>query len=157
MRGRVRLGVAAAAVLAVLWLARGTDRGGGGATRPDRAASPSPSAPSSAWRAPRPAPDPEAIRNVFEFGRNPSGSVSAPAPRRREERTGPEESTRAAGVALVGLVRSGDRLKAALQIDGEVLLLAPGESSRGFAVIAIEGERVRLRQPDGREEDLVLP
>jgi hypothetical protein len=46
---------------------------------------------------------------------------------------------------------------AAVIIDGEVLLLAEGESALGFTVLDIREEAVRLRDPEGNEETLELP
>jgi hypothetical protein len=53
-------------------------------------------------------------------------------------------------VRLVGLLRRGGRLRAALAIVGETVVLAPGESSGGYSVVSIdEDEGVTLRGPDG--------
>jgi hypothetical protein len=46
---------------------------------------------------------------------------------------------------------------AALAIDGEVMLLGPGESAGGYTILAVGDEDIRLRGPDGREETLALP
>jgi hypothetical protein len=58
-------------------------------------------------------------------------------------------------VRLVGFVRRGRGLAAALFVNGEVVLAGPGEDAGGFAVLAVDEEGVRLRGADGRELSLV--
>jgi hypothetical protein len=59
----------------------------------------------------------------------------------------------------VGLVRRGDRVVAAFAApDGEVELAGPGDAAGGaFVVVAIVGDSVRVRRPDGTETTLILP
>lgn len=53
-------------------------------------------------------------------------------------------------VRLVGLLRRGAQIKAALAITGETYVLASGESAAGYTVVGIdEDEGVRVKMPDG--------
>jgi hypothetical protein len=52
----------------------------------------------------------------------------------------------------VGVVKRDGRLRAALSIGGEIVLLAAGESAGGVTVLAVQEDGVRLRGPDGRDE-----
>lgn len=155
MRLRLLLALGALGALAVVVAVRGSGRGVGEDVR--RA----PVAPAP----PAPAPsrseaeiDPAAIRDVFRYGDEPrAGLVSVPRPGSRvggHEASGLLPPPRA---RLVGLVRRGSRLVAALAIDGEVMLLGPGESAGGYTILAVGDEDIRLRGPDGREETLALP
>jgi hypothetical protein len=61
-------------------------------------------------------------------------------------------------VALVGFVRQGGELRAAVSIHGTVSVLAKDESSEGYVVLAIDEDRgVTLRAPDGADVTLVSP
>jgi hypothetical protein len=75
--------------------------------------------------------DLERLRDVFRFAdeRPPTETVPRlePVP---AVGVGPPEAT---GPRLVGLVRRGGRLLAALSRDGEVALMAPGESGAGWS------------------------
>ena len=106
----------------------------------------------------RPAPpdvDLLEIRDIFRYADEPriaptrSGGGTQGAV---ESHDAPPQRTR-----LIGLVQRSDRLVAAVSIDGEVLLLAAGESALGFTVLDIREETVRLRDPDGDVEALELP
>ena len=55
----------------------------------------------------------------------------------------------APAVRLVGLIRRGGALKAALQIHGESVTVGMGDSAGGYAVVAIDEDGVRLRAADG--------
>ena len=57
----------------------------------------------------------------------------------------------------MGVVRRDGRLRAALSIGGEIVLLAPGEAAGGVTVLAVLEDGVRLRGPDGREEVIAQP
>jgi len=73
----------------------------------------------------------------------PASVVAAPAPSANPLR-------------LIGLVRKGGSLKAAVSMWGETVVLGTGEESRGYRVLSIDDEGgVRLRGPDGSE--LMLP
>jgi hypothetical protein len=55
-------------------------------------------------------------------------------------------------VRFVGVVARGGRPCAALVIEGEVVLLAPGESSAGYTLLGVDpDEGARLRTPAGAE------
>ena len=59
---------------------------------------------------------------------------------------------------LVGLVRRAGLLRAALAVDGEVLLASPGDVVAGFRVLSLDEEAgVRVRSPEGLETTLALP
>jgi hypothetical protein len=61
-------------------------------------------------------------------------------------------------VALVGFVRQGGDLRAALSIHGSVSVLAKGDSADGYVVLAIDEDRgVTLSAPDGTEATLPPP
>jgi hypothetical protein len=108
----------------------------------------------------RPAP-PDAdlltIRDIFRYGDEPR--IESRAPRRDEvpEAAAVEHPPPTSRLHIIGLVHRADSRVAALAIDGEVLLLGEGESGAGFTVLAIRGETVRLRDPDGEETTLELP
>jgi hypothetical protein len=116
--------------------------------------------PSSSARVPPAVPDRDLleIRNIFRYADEAGAGVDSA----RGARDGAVDAPRGEAPApprarLVGLVeRSGD-LVAALSIDGEVLLLGEGGSARGFTVLGISEEAVRLRGPEGEEETLLLP
>ena len=50
---------------------------------------------------------------------------------------------------LVGLVRRGGALRAALAIEGETVVVGTGERAGAYIVIAVEEDGVRLRAADG--------
>jgi hypothetical protein len=63
-----------------------------------------------------------------------------------------EPSASASPLRLIGLVRQGDRLKAALSLWGETIVLGAGEEARGYKVLSVDEERgVSLKGPDGSE------
>jgi len=126
------------------------------------AASPAPAAAAGASAASRPQPrrvepavDPATIRDVFRFVERPS--VAAPL----VERTPAPAVTGAAAspkpFRLVGLVRRQGRLLAAFAIDGDVVLLGPGETAGDVSVLEVGEEGVRIRRRNGSEERLALP
>jgi len=102
-----------------------------------------------------PAVDPATIRDVFRFVERPS--VAAP----RVERTPTPAMAEAAAsperFRLVGLVRRQGRLLAAFAIDGEIVLLGPGETAGDVSVLEVGEEEVRIRRRNGAEERLALP
>ena len=146
MRGRVLAVAVLTAALAFYLLreAGGPDRSSAGldaarATPPatlvgDPSATPSPS-----------------LRNVFEY----VSAASRPAPPAPSTAVAPVSSAALAPppappLRLVGLLRRGAQVKAALAILGETVVLASGESAGGYTVMAIdEDEGVRVRTPDG--------
>jgi hypothetical protein len=97
-------------------------------------------------------------RNPFEYG-GPAAPVREARPQRTpapavevlaEVRPTPPR------VRLVGVVRPpAGVVKAALAVDGEVLLLAPGGAADGYTVLEIlDDQGVRVRTPSGEEMTL---
>jgi hypothetical protein len=147
MRRILLLGAAAvSALLAVAWA-----RGGGGAGAPSlpSRANASPAHPPLASEDRSPAADPN--RNPFEYA--PQERPKAPAlTEPRERRPAPPPTVSAPPVVLVGLVHRGPDLLAAVSILGEVVVLAPGESSSGYTLVAVDEDLgARLRGPSGDE------
>jgi len=117
-----------------------------------------------AWKAPAPSkaapPLPplvlESVRDSFRYGDVPA----LPAPLRPRPTVAPPKAATPPpepAFRLVGVVRREGRLRAAISLGGEVVLLAPGESAGGVTVLAVQEDGVRLRGPDGREQVLPLP
>jgi hypothetical protein len=99
--------------------------------------------------------DPAGIRDVFRFA-DDRGSAAHGQP--AAARVATELAVPAPpGPRLVGLVRRAGRLMAALSVDGEVELAAPGHSIAGVTVISVGEEGVRVRRADGSELTLALP
>lgn len=102
-----------------------------------------------------PAVDPATIRDVFRFVERPSVAAprveGTPAPAVTGASASPEP------FRLVGLVRRQGRLLAAFAIDGEVVLLGPGETAGDVSVLEVGEEEVRIRRRNGAEERLALP
>jgi hypothetical protein len=90
-------------------------------------------------------------RNPFEY----ADATAAPARTAlRAARTAAPTAapTPEADVKLVGIVRGGSGLRAALSVEGTVAVLSVGESAEGYAVLDINEETgVRVRTPAGRE------
>jgi hypothetical protein len=90
---------------------------------------------------------PPPSRNVFRYLDDPM--PSAPSP---DSEVAPSEAPPAPppAVRLIGFVRRGEGLKAALSILGEVVVCAPGEEVSGYGIVSVdEEEGVRVRAPDG--------
>src|SRR5439155_22509407 len=108
-----------------------------------------------------PTAPPRSLRNVFEYGDGtPRVAAAAPAaapPSLLMAPAAPPPSAPPA-VRLIGLVRRGGQLKAALAVVGKTVVLAPGESASGYTVVSIdEEEGVQLKAPDGSPLRLLLP
>ena len=127
---------------------------GVGAMALTRGAPPSVAPADSEAMAPR-LPSPETIpplqRNPFEFeappapAGSPVRAASEPAPPGVVDQ--PTTSPR-----LIGFVRRGESLNAALVLEGDTVLLARGESALGYTVVSVDAEEgVLLRSPDGAE------
>jgi hypothetical protein len=107
----------------------------------------------------RPAPpdvDLLTIRDIFRYGDEPKVESRAPGRDEAPEAAAEDQPPRSR-LRVIGFVHRADSPVAALSIDGEVLLLGEGETGAGFTVLAIRGETVRLRDPDGEETTLELP
>lgn len=142
--------VLATIVAVLLWRSRGP----GASARP-----PEPAARTQAAPPPRAAsPDvPWPARDPFRYvdERRPATTRPramipiAPLPSR------PEPPASASPLRLIGLVRKGGTLKAALSLWGETVVLGEGEESRGYRVLSVDEEGgVRLKGPDGSELSL---
>lgn len=95
-------------------------------------------------------------RDIFRYAEPtppPSSRLSAGAQMQSEPPApGP------APVRLIGLVRRGGRLCAALAISGEIDLAGAGETAGTVSVLSVdEDQGVRVRLPDGSELLLPLP
>ena len=149
MRARVLVMAAVAAAVAfyLVWTLSGPD---GSSSAPDSAHATAPV---------RPVAEPVAVpsaslRNVFEYADAPvraagppvSVAPAAPAAVASAEALPPPPPA----VRLVGLLRRGAQVKAALAITGETYVLGSGESAAGYTVLGIdEDEGVRVKMPDG--------
>ncbi len=149
MRSRLLLGLALLGLL-VLLATRGTGR----AVVPMEPPRPVPP-PAAASEAPEPVAL-DSVRDPFRYAGAPPAAASVRPARRAPAPPAPSPPAEPA-FRLVGVVRRDGRLCAALAIGGDVVLLAPGESSGGVTVLAVQEDGVRLRGPDGRDEVLALP
>ncbi|HEU0104961.1 MAG TPA: hypothetical protein VFT38_02240 [Vicinamibacteria bacterium] len=147
MRGRVIALTALAAVLA-FYLLREAGGPGPSSGGPDAArATPAVTLVGDASAAPSPP-----LRNVFEYV---SAASRPAAPTRSLPAVAPVAPAAQASLGppplrLVGLLRRGAQVKAALAIMGETVVLASGESAGGYTVLSIDDdEGVRVRTPDG--------
>jgi hypothetical protein len=105
------------------------------------------------------APPPPPARNVFEYAER-APATFAPAPAATSAAPSPTASPVedvAPAVRLVGLVRRGGVLKAALSIHGETVVVGPGDAAGDYRVVAVDEDGVRLRAADGSMITLVTP
>ena len=150
MRARVLVMAAVAAALA-LYLIRAAGSPDGSSAPPDSVRT---AGPARALAEPVATPS-SPLRNVFEYA---EASLRASGPPARLRSVAPPVAMEpspplpppASPVRLVGLLRRGGHLKAALAIAGETYVLGSGESAAGYTVIGIdEDEGVRVKMPDG--------
>jgi len=153
VRGRLLAAALGLVVLGAL-LARGTGRGAAWAPFPSvpsrRMAAPPSSLPGPAatpW-----APSRDLFRYADERAAGPAPSPPAvTAPRAEALPVSPP-----AAVRVVGLIRRGGQLKAALVVHGEMTVAGAGERAGRYTVVTVDEETgVRLRGPDG--DETVLP
>ena len=152
----VRLLAAALAVMAVAaLLIRGMGRGAAWAPVPPA------TAPRVAARPARVPPPPPVrrtpTRNIFEYAEDRRAPAAAPvaAPPPYAPPAGPSPSPSPA-VRVAGLVRRGAELKAALVVEGEMMVAGKGDRAGRYTVMEVDDEKgVRLRGPAG--EEVVLP
>jgi hypothetical protein len=105
---------------------------------------------------PPPAPDPS--RNPFLYGGLVEPEEEPVREPRRAPVATPAPTPSPASVRLVGLVGQGGQLRAALAIEGDVLVAAAGEDAGGYHVLSVDPDAgVRLRTPDGVELVLEPP
>lgn len=147
MSARVLIVVLAALLAAVLLLRDG-------AAPPASPPPPRARRPAAVRRSP--VPPVESMRNVFEYGSRPApeAPIYEPPPviALPEEMPPP---TVAPAVRLVGLVRRGGVVKAALSVHGETVVVGTGEAAGDYRVVSIDEDAVRLRAADGSMITLV--
>ena len=91
-------------------------------------------------------------RNLFEYG-GASGRAPVPAvaPRAATEAPPPPTPTRAP-VKLVGVLEQAKGLRAAIAIEGDLVLAEAGQRVGSYTVVSIDvNEGVVLTAPDGQE------
>jgi len=143
---RVVAWTALVAATVALWL---SPRAGAPVSRPGSAAGVTPAAadrvPALEAAAARPR------RDLFRFG-----SAEAAPSRAVPRRTLPEPpAASTGGPRLVGFIEQGDAVRAALAMEGRVVLVAPGEDVEGYSVLRVDPDQgVALRGPDGVELEL---
>lgn len=147
MRSRVL--AVAALIAAIAFYLRREDGGPGPSSGGPDAARATPPVTLAGEASPAPSPP---LRNVFEY----VSAASRAAPTRSVVAVAPVAPVALASpsgpppLRLVGLLRRGAQVKAALAIMGETVVLASGESAAGYTVLAIDDdEGVRVRTPDG--------
>jgi hypothetical protein len=149
MRLIASAGVLAVALTVVLLRAPGP----GASARPSEVAAPRRPAP------PARSVDPDLpwpARDPFRYAEQRREGPAASPPRATSPAPAPLPTATPNPLRLVGLVRKGGVLKAAVSMWGETIVLGLGEESRGYKVLTIgDEEGVRLRAPDGSE--LTLP
>ena len=123
---------------------------------------PPPAAPVPPERAPaptaRPAPITALSRNPFEFAARATERAPVLGAPSEHAAPGVALTPPPSPVRLVGFVRQGERLKAALVLDGETVLLAVGEAASGYTLVsADDGDGARLTAPDGSELFVSVP
>lgn len=135
--------------------------------RPRAAARPLETTPRSTVPVPQveepPYAPPSGLRNVFEFEDQPAPAAPPPAPLPSLVVPPPLDpgamlEPADEPVRLVGFVRRGGALRAALSLSGTVAVLAPGEQADGYFVLAVDEDAgVTVRTPDGSEQVLPPP
>jgi hypothetical protein len=144
------LGLALLLALFAAFLTRGA--GPGPAPARPRAAPADAALPRSLPQAPPLDPSRDPFR-YLEAGADPRRVEPAPVLPPLPEASAPPTP---APLRLVGFVRRGEDLLAALSIYGVVVTAGPGESAEGYEVLAVDEDAgVRLRGPDGAELALV--
>lgn len=151
MKGRLIASAAVLAVVLTVLLVRGPGPGAS-ARLPEPAAR----KPPAVTLAPVPDPGmPWPARNPFRYADERDGGASQAPPRTAAAPAiipAPLPAASASPLRLIGLVRKGGALKAALSVWGETVVLREGEESRGYKVLSIDEETgVRLRGPDGAQ------
>ena len=142
MSARALVAVAVAALAAFVLM---RDIGGG----------PTPPAAAPRARPARPARSggerpPASTRNVFEYAPRPAVDAPPRPPAPMVMDAPPVVvPPLAPPVRLVGLVRGGGTLKAALQVHGDSMTVGLGEAAGGYTVVAIDDDGVKLRAADG--------
>lgn len=97
------------------------------------------------------------VRDPFRYAEEHRQGTASAAPAIKAAPSPPPVPVASANpLRLIGVVRKGGTVKAAVSLWGETVVMAEGEESRGYKVLSIDEEGgVRLRGPDGSE--LTLP
>jgi hypothetical protein len=96
-------------------------------------------------------------RDPFRFAEVGPANAARPAPTLAPATPSPDPPP-PVRVRLMGLMRRAGVLRAALVVDGQVVLASAGETVDGFRVVSLDEEGgVRLRDPAGLEATLALP
>jgi len=143
-------GAGALTVLLALLLLRAS-----GPAPASRAVEPPPSRPPAAAPVVPETGMPWPDRNPFRYADEGGGRVS-PAPPLASIppplQPVPAPAASASPLRLIGLVRKGGAVKAALSLWGETVVLGVGEEARGYRLLSVDEESgARLRSPDGTE------
>jgi hypothetical protein len=100
----------------------------------------------------QPSPSRRVTRNLFQYGDATAPPPGPAAPRTPRPAPAVATPTPETHVTLVGIVRREDGPHAALSIDGNVVVLAAGQSAEGYTVVEVSDETgVRVRTPEGSE------
>jgi hypothetical protein len=157
VRARVAMTVAAAVLLGAV-LIRQTSPGAAARPAGDR---PAP-APPAVNTTPGPVLPP--ARDVFRYTRPDAEArpaLAAPRPAdmalTAPEPLAPPAEAAPAGPRVIGIVRQGGRLRAAVSVDGETLVVKEGDRAGGYTVVSIEEEGVALRDAAGNTLRLSTP
>ena len=101
-------------------------------------------------------------RNVFRFV-EPEREAPPPAPRALAPLMvppplAPVDTSASEPIRLVGFVRRGGSVRAALSLEGSVSVVGVGEEAGGYSVLAVDEDAgVTVRTPDGAELLLAPP
>jgi hypothetical protein len=107
---------------------------------------------------PTEAPPAPLARDPFRFADEGAVATPRPAPAALATPRPFEEPAAPAPLRLVGLVRRAGVLRAALVVDGEVVLASVGDTVSGYRVLSLDEDvGVRVRDPQGLEMALTLP
>ena len=151
MKARLLASVGVLAVVVAVLLLR--EPGPGASARPAEEPAPRPSA------SPARAADPDLpwpARDPFRYAEEHRQGTASAVPAIKAAPSPPVPVPSANPLRLIGVVRKGGTVKAAVSMWGETVVMAEGEESRGYKVLSIDDEGgVRLRGPDGSE--LTLP
>jgi len=94
-------------------------------------------------------------RNLFEYGQAAAPPVMAVVEPMETAVWTPAATATRAPIKLVGLVNQAGGLRAALALDGEVVLGKKGETVSGYTIVSIDQDSgVVLNGPDGKTLEL---
>jgi hypothetical protein len=112
-----------------------------------------------------PGPVASPARDVFRYARPGDGETAPRAVRGAEDGVAlvappalsPMLPSAPAGPRLIGLVRKGGVMRAALSVDGETLVVGEGDAAGAYTVVAVSDEGVTLRDAAGSTLTLSTP